>query len=232
MHLNIALIEDNADIRMLLQRTLESVRHKVYASASAEDFLEERGIIDVDVYLVDLNLPGEDGLSVVRRLRSISPDVGIIILTARDTPIDRVKGYENGADLYMVKPIYPPELVAALKRYTRQSSNSCSDVDGVDLHITLCKSKLSGPSGSVRLSYDEMIVLEALVRAPSHKLATWQFANLLGANLDEPFNANLPVRMARLRKKILAIGADPASLQPLRNFGYQLTVNISLVANR
>ena len=226
VHLNIALIEDNADFRLLLTRTLQSMGHTVVAKESAEEFLEHRGITDIDVYLVDLNLPGEDGLSLVRRLRSTSPDVGIIVLTARDANADRVKGYDCGADIYMVKPIHPPELIAALRRFARNKEPDATSAEVSPL--TLCKGRLTGTLGQVRLSYDETIVLEALVRSPAQKMANWQLACLLDADLDEIFKSNLPVRMARLRKKLRGVGAEGSSLQPLRNFGYQLTTKILL----
>lgn len=225
-YLNIALIEDNADFRLLLTRTLQSMGHTVLAQGSAEEFLEHRGGTDVDVYLVDLNLPGEDGLSLVRRLRSSSPSVGIIVLTARDANADRVKGYECGADIYMVKPIHPPELIAAMRRFSREKEPQATGPDASPL--TLSKGRLSGNCGQIRLSYDETIVLEALVRAPAQKLANWQLACLLEADLDEIFKSNLSVRMARLRKKLRGVGAEDSSLQPLRNFGYQLTAKIFL----
>lgn len=224
--LQIVLIEDNADFRLLLTRTLQSMGHTVIAHESSEEFLEHRGATDVDVYLVDLNLPGEDGLSVVRRLREAAPDVGIIVLTARDGKNDRVKGYDCGADLYMVKPIYPPELIAALRRFSRNAANSAPNPEPNVLHFS--KGRLSGHAGQVRLSYDETIVLEALVRAPAQTLATWQLACLFEADLDEAFKSNLPVRMARLRKKLRGVGADGSAIQPLRNLGYQLTTKILL----
>ena len=226
VHLNIVLIEDNADFRLLLTRTLQSMGHTVFAKESAEEFLEHRGATDVDVYLIDLNLPGEDGLSLVRRLRSSSPDVGIIVLTARDANADRVKGYDCGADIYMVKPIHTPELIAALRRFARSKAPNVASPDAKPL--TLCKGRLTGSLGQVRLSYDETIVLEALVRAPAQKMANWQLACLLEADLDDVFKANLPVRMARLRKKLRGVGAEASALQPLRNFGYQLTTKILL----
>jgi len=97
--------------------------------------------------------------------------------------------------------------------------------------LKLTKGRLTGFCGQVRLSLDETTVLEALVRAPAHKLANWQLACLLEADLDDVFKSNLPVRMARLRKKLRTAGAEGSSLQPLRNFGYQLTEKILLDAN-
>lgn len=229
IQLNLVLIEDNIDLRKLLTHTLQSMGHHVLAQDSVEEFLEQRGTVDVDVYLVDLNLPGEDGLSFVRRLRSASPDVGIIVLTARDGLNDRVMGYDCGADLYMVKPIHMPELLAALRRYARHKGCDASALNSTPLKLS--KGRLQGSLGQVRLSYDETILLEGLVRAPGQKLATWQLACLLEADLDEIFKSNLPVRMARLRKKLRGAGADESSLQPLRNFGYQLTTKILLDAS-
>lgn len=223
--LHIALIEDNADLRLLLTQGLQSLGHIVFAHESAEDLLEHRGSTDIDVYLVDLNLPGEDGLSLVRRLRATAPGTGIVVLTARDALADRIQGYEGGADVYLVKPIALPELAAVISRLSRRQSESSF---GEPSALRLRKGRLFGQAGEVKLSFDEAIVLEALLKAPAQRLATWQLARLMEATLDEAFRANLPVRMARLRKKLRSAGAPEGVLEPLRNHGYQLNTKVIL----
>jgi DNA-binding response OmpR family regulator len=225
--LNIALIEDNVDFQMLLTQILEGSGYAVSAYESVERMLEQRNDdFEFDVFLLDLNLPGEDGLSLSRRLRQASPQVGIVMLTARDAHHDRVKGYDAGADLYLAKPVHIPELLAAMRRFAERFGVATASPQAQT--ITLDRFTLSGPSGEERLSYDEAIVLSALARAPMGKLATWQFANLLEMDLHDSFKANLAVRMARLRKKLATVGAQDVPIQPLRNFGYQLSVEISL----
>lgn len=228
--LHIALIEDNADLRLLLAQGLRSLGHTVLMHESAEDLLERRGATDIDVYLVDLNLPGEGGLSLIKRLRGVSPRCGIVVITARGDVDDRVKGYECGADLYMVKPISLAELAAVLHSlgHRRQIAHQMAPSTGVTLRLH--KGRLSSPEATVRLSFDESIMLEALVKAPAQRLASWQLASLLEAQLDESFRANLAVRMARLRKKLRSLGAPDAALEPLRNHGYRLNAQVLIDA--
>lgn len=224
--LHIALIEDNADLRNLLALSLESLGHRVLAVESAEDFLEHRGGTNIDIHLIDLNLPGEDGLSLVRRIRQTSPGCGIVVLTARGQVNERVQGYECGADHYMVKPIALPELAAVLQRLTHRRTQELTLTSAPS--IKLRKGLLVGSLGQIKLSFDESIMLEALIKAPAQNLATWQLASLLDAALDDAFRANLTVRLARLRKKLRSVGAEETALEPLRNHGYQLNTKIVL----
>lgn len=225
--LNIALVEDQVDFRDLLVRVLKSRGHAVQAYDSAEAMLESAAATQAELFILDINLPGEDGLSLARRLRAQSPLVNIVLVTARAAPQDRVKGYEVGADVYLSKPVEVAELLAVLQRFVqRKLGGIAPDAPPV---LRLQRRLLTGELGEVLLTHDEALLLTALVRAPGGKLANWQLAELLESELSERFQSSLVIRMVRLRKKLSQVGASSEPIASLRNFGYQLLVGVVLV---
>lgn len=224
--LNIALVEDNADFRGLLSNILHADGHRVSAHESAEYMLEQSSLTDIDLFIVDINLPGEDGLSLVRRLRQISPQVDIIMVTAMSDLGTRVKGYESGADLYLVKPIQIPELIAALRRFARRKSSADASVRV----LTLTRQQLLGELGEEHLTSGEAVLLTAFAHAPAGKLDIWQLASLLDIEMNDSLKSSLAIRIARLRKKLVQVGGTDLPIQPVRNFGYQLTVPVRIAS--
>lgn len=223
--LNIVLVEDDADLRRMLVNVLRDDGHRVSAHASVEDMLEHADMIDVEVYLIDINLPGEDGLSLVNRLRRVPTHADIVMLTARHDLGSRVQGYDVGADLYLVKPVQPVELVAVLRRIARRRGDARA---GEVRPIALSNQWLSGELGEVRLTLDEAVLLTALARAPMGKLETWQLVSLLELDAQDGGKAGLVIRIARLRKKLLQVGAGAMPIRSLYGYGYQLSVPVVL----
>lgn len=226
-HLNIVVVEDNNDLRNLLCAGLKRVGYRVTGLSCAEDLEDQSGVDHVDAFLIDINLPGEDGLSLARRVRRAHPLVGIIILSARSALDDKLQGYDDGADMYLTKPVALPELFAALRSFARRRSATLSHI-ATDT-LTLIKLDLQGPQDTVKLTPQEAMVLTAMARAPAGRLETWQFAELLHSETDETFKASLAVRMVRLRKKLTDAGAQDTSIESLRNMGYQLTANVTVM---
>ena len=177
--------------------------------------------------MIDINLPGEDGLSLSTRIRKTHPLVGIIILSARSALDDKLSGYDCGADIYLTKPISLPELSAALRSFARRRDATLKHISPEGL--TLRKLELQGQQATVKLTAQEAVVLTALARAPAGRLETWQIAELLETNIDESFKASLAVRMVRLRKKLTDAGAEGLVIESLRNIGYQLTTHIEII---
>jgi len=112
--LDVIIVEDNRNLRESLLEVIATKGHHVAAFDSAEALWSGCSFNKVDIMVLDLNLPGEDGLAVARRMRADHPNVGIVMLTARDEPDDKRIGYENGADIYLAKPSSAPELVASI----------------------------------------------------------------------------------------------------------------------
>ena len=225
--LNIVVVEDNNDLRTLLSNALRKEGHRVTPLSCAEELEDQAGSDHADAFLIDINLPGEDGLSLAKRIRNAHPLVGIIMLSARSALDDKLSGYDCGADIYLTKPVSLPELSAALRSFARRRLATFRHIapDG----LTLNKLELQGQHTSVKLTAQEAIVLTALARAPAGRLETWQIAELLDAEVDESFKASLAVRMVRLRKKLIDAGAEGVVIDSLRNIGYQLTTHIEIL---
>jgi DNA-binding response OmpR family regulator len=225
--LNIVVIEDNHDLRTLLCNGLRSDGHQVTGLYSAEELEDQSGVDHADAFLIDINLPGEDGISLSRRIRKAHPLVGIIILSARAALDDKLVGYDSGADMYLTKPVEMSELQAAFKSFARRRQATIHHV--MPQSLTLNKLELRGSSNAVKLTIQEATVLTAMARAPAGKLETWQIAELLDVEVDESFKASLAVRMVRLRKKLADAGATGTPIESIRQFGYQLVTHVEIL---
>lgn len=178
--LNIVLVEDNDTLRLMLRRELEDVGHRVTALACAEELEDEAHGALADVFLIDLNLPGEDGLSLAQRVRAAHPLAGLIVVTARSSLQDRIESYARGADLYLGKPVEIQELcaaVAALGRRRERVEHMLQHDQGLTLsqkHMTLSR------NGQLctALNAAETAMLVAFCRAPGQRLAYWQAAEV------------------------------------------------------
>ena len=228
-HLNIVVVEDNEDLREAIVEVLSALGHRVLGLTCAEELGDEGAQAVIDLLVVDLNLPGEDGVSLTRRLRQIQPGLCILMMTARDTVRDKVSGYEAGADMYLTKPVSIEELTAAVKSLDRRlnATPAPSDNQAV-LTVQLAQLKAQGPAGCVELAEVEVALLCALARAPDQRLAYWQLLEIMMTDFERASQANLAVRMTRLRKKLCDAGFDGATLQVIRHEGYQLLLPIQL----
>ena len=226
--LNIVVVEDHQLLRESVVDTLSASGHRVTGVESAEALGDEVALARIDVAVLDIQLPGESGLQLMQRLRRSQPGLGIIAMTALSAIHDRVAGYESGADVYLIKPVDPRELLAAVARCGQRSQQA---VQGHRVPMTLepLRRCLTGPAGEQRLSADEAVVLAALVRAPEQQLENWQLLELLQIAPSSTDKARIEVRLSRLRKKLLLAGATPECLQPMRGSGYQLCVPLQLV---
>lgn len=223
--LNILVVEDHDDLREATVAELSAIGYTVLGVASAEAIDDEAGRFFADIVLLDLNLPGEDGLSVARRLRAAEPDLGIIMVTARNQSRDVMQGYSSGADIYVTKPASPEELHAAIQALSRRIRPQ--QRAAAPLAINTQTLQLIGPQGAVHLSDHECQLLLALNRAKNRRLETWQMLELLGKSVDDNEKRALTVQCVRLRKKLADAGAGDPNLKSIRGSGYQLCVAIN-----
>ena len=198
--------------------------HFVRGAGLAAEILDESGDFTPDVYVIDLNLPDADGLTLVKKLRQFHPSVGIIITTARSMIGDKVIGYESGADIYFTKPVDPAELLAGIAAIAKKQLSP--NVGAEALHLRPDRHVLEGVNGIVDLSPNETILLAGLVRAAGQPLAPWQLAELLGFSEELPTAAALEMRIARLRKKLITAGAASPGIRAAYNRGYMLCCNV------
>lgn len=226
--LNIVVVEDNDDLRNLTCQVLSNEGHQAIGLSCAEDLEDLGGGKHVDIFLIDINLPGESGISLSKRIRKVQPFVGIIIISARTDLDDKVIGYDSGADLYITKPVVFAELTAAIRSFARKHKaiklNKVSDSQS----LTLNKLDVTGSTGVVKLTATEAMLLTALARAPAGKLETWQIAEMLEVQVDETMKASIAMRIVRLRKKLIDAGAQGVVIESIRNIGYQILVHIEI----
>ena len=226
--LNIVVVEDHQLLRESVVEMLTTAGHLVVGVESAEALGDQVALARIDVAVLDIQLPGESGLQLMQRLRRSQPGLGIIAMTALSAIQDRVAGYESGADIYLIKPVDPRELLAAVAR-CGQRSQQVSQGAQVPMTLEPLRRCLTGPAGEQRLSADEAVVLAALVHAPEQQLENWQLLELLQIETTGNDKARVEVRLSRLRKKLLLAGAAPECLQPVRGTGYQLCIPLQVV---
>lgn len=217
---NILVLEDNDDLREGWLSYFQGQGHFVRGAALADELLDGSGDFLPDVFVIDLNLPDGDGLEVVRRLRAVHANVGIVITTARSQMGDKVLGYDSGADLYFSKPVDPQELMAAISALAKRRGQGAPSTD--QLCLSLARHALKGPLASVELTPSETALLATLARAAGQPTARGQLAALLGAGNDSPSDAVLEMRIARLRKKLITAGAEPHAIRAVHKRGYVL----------
>lgn len=225
--INIVVVEDHLSLQELLVEALSEQGYAAVGCASAEELDEHLVKAKADILVLDINLPGENGISIAARLSLANPALRIIMLTAKSSEKDKLVGYENGADIYLTKPVSPSELLAAvgsIKRRIQQAAPPAS------LLLDCPKRQLlSASSGiTVDLSSNELSLLKGLVVAPSHKLDYWRLLDLLGKAVDDKSKAALGVQIHRLNIKMLPLTDGEAGI--LSNFktGYQLAVSINI----
>lgn len=223
--LTLVVIEDHDVFRELLVAQLEGRGHTVHAAADAEAVDDELAHVHPDAFVIDVGLPGEDGLSLARRLRASSTEVGIVIVSGHTSIEDRVAGYAAGADAYLTKPVAFDELDAVLHATARRHRQERPP----DLRLELPSLELHGPAGWVRLTPGQASLLAALARAPDRQLETWQVIERLGRSPDTFRKPALEVALARLRERFEAVGAAREALHVVRGVGYRLTVSVQVV---
>lgn len=221
----VAIIEDNDDLRSVLYAVIEE-RGYIVAAVDSVESLPEIGF-QPDIFLVDLNLPGVDGLSLVEQVRENSPTAGVIIISARERSSDIESGYAAGADMYLTKPIPPNTLIAALSSICRRLRPFETELECV---LDTQKQMLIGVASTVSLNTYEQEVLRLLVLSPNRKLETWQIAEAFGMNIDVDIKKSLEVRVVRLRRKLReACGSSSgACIKAIRGFGYRLVSDIKI----
>jgi DNA-binding response OmpR family regulator len=224
----ILIVDDEAELREVLQEYF--VAHG-YISLSAENAITARALAAkhaVDVALLDVSMPGEDGLSLARHLRERYVNLAIIMLTSAGTVIDRIVGLEIGADDYVTKPFDPRELHARIKSVLRRTAVAFSAEIGAErVRIGRCtldraKHRLTDEAGrEVPMSPLEFFLLKALTDHPNSVVSRERILNVSGQGDWEPFDRSVDLRILRLRKKIEPDPEHPQYIRTVRNEGYK-----------
>ncbi len=201
----------------------------VHSGQAMDEYLARK---QVDLIVLDLMLPGEDGLSIARRLRANSA-MPILMLSARGEDIDRIIGLEVGADDYLAKPFNPRELSARVKAILRRTKelNPQSDNEGQateryrfgDYLVNLSTSSLSRDGEQVSLTAGEFTLLEAFVKHPNRVLSRDRLIELIKGYERSPYDRSIDVRVTRLRKKLESNPDQPQYIRTVWGRGYIFT---------
>lgn len=229
----VLVVDDDPDVRDLLDDYLSG---QGYAVIPADGAAAARSLLDAekpDLVLLDVGLPGEDGLSLARHIRERF-DIGIIMISGAGETLDRIVGLEVGADDYVAKPFDPRELKARLKsvlrRYQRvpQPEPQGAPESGTNRRVTVgscvldldSRQLFDGQGAEVPLTRMEFELLEVLVRRPNRPLTRDQILNLTQNRDWDPFDRSIDIRIARLRRKIEPDPDKPQYIRTVRGLGY------------
>jgi two-component system phosphate regulon response regulator OmpR len=223
------VVDDDARIRDLLRRYLSQEGYEVFVAedskAMSRIMVKER----FDLIVLDLMLPGEDGLSICKRLRASKDQTPIIMLTAKGEDVDRIIGLEVGADDYLPKPFNPRELLARISAVLRRQpspelpgapSREDETVVFGPFSLDLARRELSKNDEVISLTTGEFAMLKALVRHPRQPLSRDRLAELARGRDYEAFDRSLDVAISRLRKIIETDAAHPRYIQTVWGVGY------------
>ena len=225
----IVVVDDDARIRDLLRRYLSQEGFEVLLAEDGKALSRHLSRESVDLIVLDLMLPGEDGLSICRRLRNSNDLTPIIMLTAKVEDVDRIVGLEVGADDYLPKPFNPRELLARVNAVLRRRPSleapgapgkEVQTITFGDFEFDLSLRRLSKSGEPVALTTGEFSMLKALVRHPSQPLTRDKLAQLARGREFEPFDRSLDVQVSRLRKMIEPDPAQPRYIQTVWGVGY------------
>ena len=222
------VVDDDGRLRDLLQRYLgeHGFAVKTVENATAMDKALTREAFDLIV--LDLMLPGEDGLSICRRLREGDPQQAIIMLTAKGEDIDRIVGLEMGADDYLAKPFNPRELVARILAVLRRRTPAVPGAPTVastrvafgSVEVDLGSRTLLINRKIQPLTTGEFAVLKALLEHPREPLSRDRLMALARGREQGPFDRAIDVQISRLRKLVEPDPSMPRYLQTVWGFGY------------
>ncbi len=233
---HILVVDDQQEIRDVVQEYLTGEGFRV---STANDGAGMRRVLSqapADLVILDLMLPGEDGLTLARALRSLS-GIGIIILTGRGETVDRIIGLEMGADDYLPKPFHLRELLARVKSVLRrvqsrtgegpQPARSHARFAGWSLDLS--SRELASPTGEqVRLTTGEFDLLAAFVRNANQVLSRDRLLDLARNREAGPFDRTIDVQVGRLRRKLEDDPQNPTLIKTVRGSGYIFTPAVDL----
>ena len=235
---HLLVVDDDREIRSLVAQFLTKHGFRVTGVRDGAEMMRTLDGARVDLIVLDLMLPGEDGLSLCRRLRATpqTAQTPVIMLTAMGEETDRIVGLEMGADDYLAKPFSPRELLARIKAVLRRVSappvagapaaaGTVLRFEGWSLDLT--KRELRSPDGVlVQLSAGEYDLLVAFVEHPQRVLTRDQLLDLARGRSAVPFDRSIDVQVSRLRRKIEPDPAEPTLIKTVRGGGYLFTPTV------
>jgi DNA-binding response OmpR family regulator len=218
--MRILLVEDDDLLTRGLKEALAQAGYEMDHLPAAEPALEALSHARHDLAIVDIGLPGMDGLGLVRRLRQLGNRVPVLVLTARDGLADRVQGLNDGADDYLVKPFQLPELLARMQALIRRSLSAASSrlvVGDMVLDVALREASFQGRT--LDLTAREWDIVHLMVLASPAVVSKRRLADSLGRWDREITDNAVEIYVSRLRVKLQHTGV---AIRTVRGIGYRL----------
>ena len=231
---HILVVDDDTEIRNLLHEYLQKQGYRVTAVADGKGLRSAVAVSHPDLIILDLMLPGEDGLTLCRELRAKS-EIPIIMLTARGDETDRIVGLELGADDYVAKPFSPRELLARIKRVLRRAralpENLKTEESGLfrfaGWTLDAATRNLTSPQGVVvALSGTDFRLLKIFVDHPNRVLTRDQLIDLMLSRDAGPYDRAIDVQVSRLRQRLGEDAKEPAIIKTVRGQGYVFAAHV------
>jgi two-component system, OmpR family, response regulator len=235
---NILVVEDDRETRTLIAKYLRTNACNVATAADGREMVRAMTDHRVDLLILDVMLPGEDGLSLCRKVRAES-QVPIIMLTARGEDVDRIVGLEMGADDYMPKPFNPRELLARINAVLRrqQAAHNALAIEGAPAlsfqgwHIDLRLRELRNPEGArVAMTSAEFDLLRTFCERPGRVLSRDSLLDLTQGRNAGSFERSIDVLVSRIRRKIEPDPQEATLIKTVRSGGYVFTPRVEAVA--
>ena len=230
----ILVVDDDPELRALLESYLGGQGYAVGAVADGEAMRRALAAESFDLIILDLMLPGEDGLALCRDLRSRSK-ISILMLTARGDELDRIIGLEMGADDYLPKPFHPRELLARIRSILRRVQDRPGESPARALRfagwtLDIGMRHLLGADGvAVPLSTGEFRLLQALAESANRVLSRDRLMDVLSGREAGPFDRSVDVMISRLRRRLGDDAREPTLIKTIRNEGYVLATTVERV---
>src|SRR5216683_18517 len=233
---HILIVDDQKDICELVQDYLSGEGYRVSTANDGSGMRRVMAQHAIDLVILDLMLPGEDGLTLARALRNES-GVGIIILTGRGETVDRIIGLEMGADDYLPKPFHLRELLARVKAVQRRASTRTADRQApprsrarfAGWNLDLASRELLSPAGEeVRLTTGEFDLLTAFVNNANQVLTRDRLLDIARNREAGPFDRTIDVQVGRLRRKLEDDPQKPTMIKTVRGSGYIFTPTVEV----
>jgi two-component system OmpR family response regulator len=234
---HILIVDDQQEICDVVQEYLTGEGYRVSTAQDGTGMRRTMGQAPVDLVILDLMLPGEDGLTLARSLRSES-GIGIIILTGRGETVDRIIGLEMGADDYLPKPFHLRELLARVKRVLRRVQSRTAEnpqamarsrARFAGWNLDLSSRELLSPGGEeVRLTTGEFDLLSAFVNNANQVLTRDRLLDLARNREAGPFDRTIDVQVGRLRRKLEDDPQNPTMIKTVRGTGYIFTPTVEM----
>jgi two-component system, OmpR family, response regulator len=232
----VAVVEDDEEIRELVTALLEREGLDpagCRCGAELDQLLHRRA---VDLVLLDLMLPGDDGLAILRRLQSLQVRTPVILVTAKGEEIDRILGLELGADDYVTKPFNPRELLARIRAVLRRSSAASRSTQGLSRKHTFQgwtlddgSRDLRDPNGrAVELTGGEFDLLRTFLEHPRRVLSRDQLLDWTRGRDAHPFDRTIDVQLSRLRRKLRDDPSMPEMIRTVRGEGYLFVPEVEI----